>query len=64
MQEHPKTEWMSGVEVAAAFQVNQSTISRWADRGLIPSHLLPSGTRRYRRDEIEPMINGNDRAAS
>jgi excisionase family DNA binding protein len=49
-------DWLTASEVAILFHVSQPTISRWADTGRLPSHTLPSGRRRFRRDEIEALL--------
>ena len=48
--------WMWPGEVAELFAVTPETITRWAEQGRIPSHTLPSGRRRFRRDQIEPLL--------
>lgn len=49
-------DWMTAREVADLFGVHRNTVREWANSGLIPSHPLPSGRRRFRRSEIEALI--------
>jgi len=50
------TDWITAHEVAAMYGVHRNTVREWAVSGLIPSHPLPSGRRRFRRSEIEALI--------
>lgn len=38
-----KTKWVSSKEAAEAAQVNERTVRRWAERGLVEAQLTPSG---------------------
>jgi excisionase family DNA binding protein len=40
-------------EAAKALGVSENTIRRWEERGLIPAVRLPSGVRRFRREDVE-----------
>lgn len=42
-------------EVAKRFRVEPRTVSRWAQRGLVPFFSTPTGHRRYPRADIESM---------
>jgi excisionase family DNA binding protein len=46
-------ELMQVREAAKALGVSENTIRRWEERGLIPAVRLPSGVRRFRREDIE-----------
>ena len=39
-------------QVAGAFEVSPDTVRRWADTGILRSHRLPSGERRFRREGV------------
>lgn len=39
-------------QAARALGVSENTIRRWEERGLIPAVRLPSGVRRFRREDI------------
>ena len=51
--------FMKRREVAALFNVNPSTVDRWAETGRIPSMVTPGGQRRYRRAEIVAFAADN-----
>ena len=54
-------ELLTEREVAALLRVAPSTVGRWAARGLIPVIVLPSGRRRFRRDDVtllESTVSG------
>lgn len=46
-------ELMQVRAAARALGVSENTIRRWEERGLIPAIRLPSGVRRFRREDIE-----------
>ena len=50
------TELLTEREVAALLRVAPSTVGRWAARGLIPVIVLPSGRRRFRRDDVTLLL--------
>jgi excisionase family DNA binding protein len=54
-EKHPV---MTTAEVAVAFGVDVRTVARWARSGKLRCILLPSGHRRYRREDIEQMLEG------
>ena len=39
-------------QVARTFEVSPDTVRRWADKGILRSHRLPSGERRFRREDV------------
>lgn len=43
-------------EAARIVGVNVWTIRRWADEGRIPVVILPSGHRRFHREDIETIL--------
>lgn len=49
---------MTPAEVAAAFRVDPKTVTRWANRGLLPCIRTIGGRhRRYWRSDVEAMLN-------
>lgn len=46
-------KWMMPQEVAEMFGVSPKTVGRWANEGRIKVVVLPSGHRRFYRDDIE-----------
>ena len=48
-------ELMQVREAARALGVSENTIRRWEERGLIPAVRLPSGVRRFRREDIDAI---------
>lgn len=46
-------------EVAALFRVDPKTVTRWADAGLLTPLRTPLGHRRYRKSQIDALINGS-----
>lgn len=54
----PYPELMSTAEVAAALDVDQATVNRWAREGDLPTaHKLPgpTGARLFRRDDVREL---------
>lgn len=43
---------LTTTETARLVGVSADTVRRWADNGLIPSHRLPSGFRRFDLGEV------------
>ena len=50
-------ELLSPSQVAEAFAVDPKTVTRWAKRGLIDAIRTPGGHRRYRKAEVEALLN-------
>jgi len=42
-------------EVARTLGVHENTVRRWEERGLLRAVRLPSGVRRFRREDVEAM---------
>ncbi len=52
-------------DVAAMFGVDQKTVTRWVEAGRIPASRTPGGkVIRFRREEIEALLNGGVRRVS
>ena len=47
-------------EVASRLRVDAKTVTRWAEKGLIGSIKTPGGHNRFRRAEIDAIMNGED----
>lgn len=43
---------LTPAEVAQLFQVDPKTVSRWADKGLVPSTRTLGGHRRFRESDV------------
>ena len=50
-------ELLTAPRVASILSVSDETVRRWADRGLIRSIRLPSGQRRFRRSDVDALLN-------
>lgn len=44
-------------EAAQVLDVHPSTVARWAATGFLPSFRIPSGQRRYRKGDVEDLLN-------
>jgi len=54
----PPSELLSVGQVAAILNVHQNTVRRWATEGLLTaSRLGTRGDRRFRRTEVEQLLN-------
>jgi excisionase family DNA binding protein len=50
-------ELLTPGEVAKRFRVDPKTVTRWAAAGRISSIRTPGGHRRFRRSEVEALLN-------
>lgn len=50
-------EVLTPSEVAAIFRVDPKTVSRWAQQGTLACFFTPGGHRRYRRADVEALLN-------
>ncbi len=46
-------------EVARMFGVSPKTVSRWAHAGRLPAVRTPGGHRRYRRADVEALVEAS-----
>jgi excisionase family DNA binding protein len=49
------SDLLTVAEVAARLRVSDETVHRWAREGSLPYVPLPSGTKRFRREDIEAI---------
>ena len=47
---------LSPAEAAIQLGISVDTIRRWADSGLIPVVVLPSGHRRFRTEDVQAIM--------
>jgi excisionase family DNA binding protein len=50
--------YLTPSEVARLLQVSPKTVSRWADKGLLPCIVTLGGHRRFRRSTVEAVQRG------
>ena len=50
---------LTTMDVARIFRVARSTVSGWADRGLLPYTRTPSGRIRFDRDDVNRLLAHN-----
>lgn len=55
---------MAPSEVAALFDVHPETVRRWARTGRLNGIRLPSGRTKYRRSEIDALLESESVRAS
>lgn len=48
---------VTAAEVARRAQVHPETVRRWVREGLITAIELPSGRLRFRREDVEALLN-------
>lgn len=47
-------------EVAALFRVDPKTVTRWALAGRLPHIRTPGGHARFRRSDVDALLNGGE----
>ena len=60
----PDVVLLTTSEVAELFRVDPSTIRRWIDEKRIAAITLPGGRKRYRRSDIEAILEGDPAGAA
>lgn len=48
---------LSTAEACEILQVHPNTLRRWADQGSLPSVRTPGNLRRFRRSDVEALLN-------
>lgn len=51
-------------EVARILQISGTTVRKYADEGLLPCRILPSGVRLFSEDDVELFYNSLERGGS
>lgn len=59
METSTLNEHLSREQVADMFKVNVGTVSKWAQRGLLPYFTTPGGIRRFYRADVEAFMVRN-----
>lgn len=49
-------------QVAALFNVSTNTVYNWAEDGKLPYFLTPGGHRRFRRQDVERLLEAGSAA--
>jgi len=52
--------WLRVGDAAALLGVSANTVRRWTDAGRIPTHRSPGGHRRYRPEDLRPLLPAVD----
>ncbi len=60
----PDDELLTPAEVAKMFRVDPKTVTRWAKSGKLSSIRTLGGHRRYRADEVNGLLDGQQQAAT
>src|SRR3954453_23673078 len=50
------SEWLTLGQAARFLGVAQSTVRKWSDSGRVPAFYTPGGHRRYRRADLETLL--------
>jgi len=58
MQPQTEQDLLTPSQVAALFHVDPKTVTRWANAGKLSSIRTLGGHRRFRRDEVEKLLDG------
>lgn len=56
----PDPTFLTPREVAQLFGVRTTTIARWARAGRLQATLTPGGHRRYRRADVQELLDDDD----
>lgn len=56
MAQNPPERPLTTRQAAAILGVSASTVIAYADRGVLRSFRLPSGHRRFRREDVEALL--------
>lgn len=58
MKKITRDELLATGEVAQLFRVDPKTVALWAAQGKLPSIRTPGNHRRFRRSDVEALLNG------
>ena len=47
---------LTGSEVQARLRISEPTLRRWISLGLIPTYKTPSGTLRFKAEEVDALL--------
>ena len=47
---------MTSSEVQAHLRISEATLRRWVSLGLIPTYKTPTGTLRFKADEVRALL--------
>ncbi|KKN54896.1 hypothetical protein LCGC14_0587890 [marine sediment metagenome] len=47
---------MTGAEVQAQLRISESTLKRWITLGLIPTYKTPTGTLRFKAEDVDALL--------
>ncbi len=61
MHTQTETDLLTPSQVAALFHVSPKTVTRWANAGKLSSICTLGGHRRFRRDEVERLLESTVR---
>lgn len=51
-----REQWLYPREAEDLLTVTRSTLDRYVARGILPCRTLPSGHRRFRREDVEALL--------
>lgn len=51
-------------EVAEVFDVRTTTVARWSREGVLPALLTPGGHRRFRRQDVQRLLEHHEQSTS
>ena len=61
MQAQTEQDLLTPSQVAALFHVDPKTVTRWANAGKLSSIRTLGGHRRFRRDEVEKLLEATSK---
>ena len=50
------SELLTGAEVQAAMRISSGTLKRWVALGLIPTYKTPTGTLRFKAEDMDALL--------
>ena len=55
---------LTSAEVQAQLRISEPTLRRWVSRGLIPTYKTPTGTLRFKADDVDALLRPHPVKAS